>query len=73
MYNPERQPRMYNPERQPRMYNLETLATLGTQDTGQINVRENQSGNQECTSQRDWQHEAHKWQSRMYNPERLAT
>jgi hypothetical protein len=29
------------------MDNPETLATLGTQDTGQINVRENPRGNQE--------------------------
>jgi hypothetical protein len=31
------------------------------------------SGNQECTIQRDWQHEAHTRQPRMYNPETLAT
>ena len=29
------------------MNNPETLATSGTQNTGQINVRENQRGNQE--------------------------
>jgi hypothetical protein len=29
------------------MANLETLATLDTQHTGQINVRENQKGDQE--------------------------
>jgi hypothetical protein len=29
------------------MENLETLATLDTQHTGQINVRENQKGDQE--------------------------
>ena len=38
------------------MDNPETLATLGTQDTGQINVRENRRGNQEWTIQRHWQH-----------------
>jgi len=32
---------------QSRMDNPETLATLGTQDTGQIKVRENRWGNQE--------------------------
>jgi hypothetical protein len=31
------------------MDNLEKLATLGTQDTGKINVRENRKGNQEWT------------------------
>jgi hypothetical protein len=35
-----------------RMGNLETLATPGTQNTGQIKVRENQRGNQEWTMQR---------------------
>jgi hypothetical protein len=34
------------------MYNPEILATLGTQDTGQINVRENRRGNKEWTIQR---------------------
>ena len=28
---------------------IETLATLGTQDTGEINVRENRRGNREWT------------------------
>jgi hypothetical protein len=37
------------------MDNPETLATLGTQDIGQINVRENRRGNQEWTIQRHWQ------------------
>ena len=33
------------------------LATLGTQDTGQIHVRENRKGNKEWTIQRlYWQH-----------------
>jgi hypothetical protein len=34
----------------------ETLATPDTQDTGQINVRDNWSGHHEWTSQRHWQH-----------------
>ena len=47
------------------MNNPETLATFATQDTGrrltkQINVRENQRGNQEWTIQRNWQHSLHK-------------
>ena len=33
------------------MNNPETLETLGAQDTGQINVRENRWGNQEWTIQ----------------------
>ena len=44
------------------MDNLEKLATLGTQDTGQINVRENRRDNQEWTIQRHWQRWAHKTQ-----------
>ena len=36
------------------MDNLETLATLGTQDTGQINVREDRRSNQELTIERNW-------------------
>jgi hypothetical protein len=43
--------------------NTETLITLGTQDTGQINVRENRRGNQEWTIQRHWQHWTHKTQN----------
>ena len=35
-----------------RMNNPETLVTPGTQNTGQIKVRENQRGNQEWTIQR---------------------
>ena len=38
------------------MDNPETLVTLDTQNTGQINVRENRRGNQEWTVQRHWQH-----------------
>jgi hypothetical protein len=34
----------------------EKLATLGTYDTGQINVRKYRWGNQEWTIQRNWQH-----------------
>jgi hypothetical protein len=37
---------------QSRMDNLEILATLGTQGTGQIHVRENRWDNQEWTIQR---------------------
>ena len=46
------------------MCNSETLATLGTQDTGQISVRENRSGNQDWTIKRHWQHWAHKTQDK---------
>jgi hypothetical protein len=46
------------------MDNPETLATLGTQDTGQINVRENRRDNQEWTIQRHWQRWAHKTQDK---------
>jgi hypothetical protein len=35
-----------------RMNNPETLVPPGTQNTGQIKVRENQRGNQEWTMQR---------------------
>ena len=38
------------------MDNPETLATLGTQDRGQINVRENREDNLEWTIQRHCQH-----------------
>jgi hypothetical protein len=45
----------------------EKLETLGTQDTGrrqtkQINIRENRRGNQEWTTQRNYQHWVHKTQ-----------
>ena len=40
------------------------LATLGTQDTGQINVRVNRRSNQEWTLQRNWQHWVHMTQYR---------
>jgi hypothetical protein len=36
--------------------NPETLATLGTQDTGQINLRENLKGQSRTDIQRHWQH-----------------
>ena len=38
------------------MDNAETLATLSTQETGQINVRENRMDNQKWTIHRQWQH-----------------
>ena len=38
------------------MDNPETLSTLSTQDTGQINVRENRGDNQELTILRHCQH-----------------
>ena len=46
------------------MDNPETLATLGTQDTEQINARENRSNNQEWTIQRHWHHWVHKTKSK---------
>ena len=42
--------------------NPEKLATQGTQDTKQINVREYRRGNQKRTIQRNWQHSEHKTQ-----------
>jgi hypothetical protein len=36
------------------MDNPETMVGLGTQDTGQISVRENRRTNQEWTIQRQW-------------------
>jgi len=41
----------------------------------EINLREYRRGNQEWTIQRNWQHRVHKTkgQSRMDNPEKLAT
>jgi len=44
------------------MYNPETLATLGTQDTGKINVRETRRGNQAWKFQRYCQYWVHKTQ-----------
>jgi hypothetical protein len=54
MDNPETlTTRVDNPETlTTRMDNPETLVTPGTQNKGQINVRENQRGNQEWTTQR---------------------
>jgi len=46
------------------MDNPETLAKLGTQDTGQINVRENRRGSQEWAIQRHWQNRTHKTQDK---------
>ena len=46
------------------MDNPETLAMLDTQDTGQINVRENRRDNQEWAIQRHWQRWAHKTQGK---------
>jgi hypothetical protein len=50
------------PKGQSRMENPEKLATLGTQNTGQINVRENRRDNQEWKIQKNWQHWVHKTQ-----------
>ena len=44
------------------MDNPETQTTLGTHDTGRINVRENRRRNQEWTIQRHRQHWVHKTQ-----------
>ena len=54
------------------MDNPEKLATLCTQDTRrrktkQINMRENQRGNQEWTIQRNWQHWVHKTKTNKTN------
>ena len=46
------------------MDNPEKVATYGTQDTGQINVREHRSGNQKWTIQRNWNHRVHKTQDK---------
>jgi ABC-type xylose transport system substrate-binding protein len=40
---------------------------LGTQDTGQISVRENRSGNQDWTIKRHWQNWAHKTNKAKHN------
>jgi len=42
------------------MDNPEKLVTQGTQDTGQIHVREYWRGNQKGTIQKNWQHREHK-------------
>jgi hypothetical protein len=42
------------------MDNPETLTALTTQDTGQINVKENRGDDQESTIQRDCQQGVHK-------------
>jgi hypothetical protein len=47
---------------QSRMDNPEILATLGTQYTGQIHVRENRWDNQEWTIERYWQRWLHETQ-----------
>ena len=44
------------------MDNPEILVALGTQYTGQINVRENRLDNQEWTIQRYWQRWSHNTQ-----------
>ena len=44
--------------------NPEKLATLGTQDTGQIHVREYRKGNEKKTIRRNWQHWVHKTQDK---------
>jgi hypothetical protein len=52
------------PKGQSKIYNPEKLATLDTQDTGKINVREYQRGNQKYTIHRNWQHKVHKTQDK---------
>ena len=44
--------------------NPEKLATLETQDIGQINVREYRRGNEKGQSRKSWQHRAHKTQDK---------
>ena len=46
------------------MDNQDKLATLCTQDIGQINVRENRRDNQEWTIKINWQHCVHKTQDK---------
>jgi energy-coupling factor transporter transmembrane protein EcfT len=45
-------------------HRTKTNKTLGTQDTGQINVRENRRGSQIWTNKRNWQHKVHKTQDK---------
>jgi hypothetical protein len=63
-YTKHRTNKQSKPKGHSRMDNSETLATLGTQDTGrkQLNVRENRRGFQEWRIQRHWQHWVHKAQ-----------
>ena len=51
------------------MDNLEELSTMGTQDTGHINVRENRRVNQEWTIWRNCQQWAHKTQDKKKQPQ----
>ena len=46
------------------MDNPETLSSLGTRDTGQINIRENRESNQEWTIQRHCNHWVHETQDK---------
>ena len=52
------------PKEQSRIDKPETLPTLGTQNTGEINIRESRKNNLEWTSQRHYQHWAHKTQEK---------
>ena len=56
--------RQRKPKGQTGMENSEKLATLGTQDTWQMNVRKNRRGNQEWKIQRNWQHWVHNTQDK---------
>ena len=52
------------PKGQSQMDNPENRTPQGTQDTGQINVREYQRGNHKWTIQRNWQHRVHETQEK---------
>jgi hypothetical protein len=52
------------PKGQSNIYNPEKLAKKGTRNTGKINFREYQRGNQKWTIQRNWQHKVHKTQDK---------
>ena len=54
--------RLRKPNGQSRMDNPETLSTLSTRETGQVDVRENRRDKQEWTIQRHCQHWVHKSQ-----------